>query len=247
MNSMAKSSILPTKHTDIEIDIFSNKSSMILFWLLIQHKRAKTSGFSINELSRQTSLSLGLVHKVVKQLEYNGIIVSKGFRTSKVFYLKSSNQLLIEWVKHYSLIKKTKTLGFAYGDAISSVDEKKYGLIPALHLASEKLYGSKGTNLKTREYYLSDWTIVPKLVEKFALQEMDRGYELLLIKPYYSALIEKVTVNSSVTWEHSYALLTVLDLCHFPIRGVEQAERLYRKLPYLNSIATWIEVENAIG
>lgn len=249
---MAKSAIIPKKPLSLEVDIFSNKSSLVLFWLLIHHQDARANGFSINDLNRQTDLSVGLVYKIIRQLEYNGLVASKGLRTKKVFFLKSPEKLLILWIQKYNLIKKTKTLGFNLTDSISQSEEKKYGLIPALHSAANEIYRLKSTNLNTREFYLLDWNTFPKTVEKLDLHEMDRGYELLLIKPYYSALLQKIygenpTNKETQTWEKAYALLTVLDLCHFPLRGVEQAETLYRKLPYLNSIAPWREVENAIG
>jgi len=115
-----------------------------------------------------------------------------------------------------------------------------------LHSASSEIFHIKSTNLRLKEYYLPDWDLLPKIVSQLELQELDRGYELLLIKPYYSALIEKIKndVHSSV-WKKAYALLTVLDLCHFPIRGLEQAETLFRKTE-LKNICSWSEIERAI-
>jgi hypothetical protein len=49
------------------------------------------------------------------------------------------------------------------------------------------------------------------------------------------------------TWMKPYALLTVLDLLHFPVRGIEQAETLFRKTDYIKSICSWSDIENAIG
>lgn len=83
---MAKSAIIQTKPLNIEVDIFSNKSALILFWLLIHHQEAKERGFAVNELSRQIELSVGLVHRVIKQLEFHGLIVAKGLRTGKIFF-----------------------------------------------------------------------------------------------------------------------------------------------------------------
>ncbi|MFN7823728.1 MAG: hypothetical protein ACK5P6_00030 [Pseudobdellovibrionaceae bacterium] len=243
---MAKTAILPLKKIDIEIDIYSNKSSLLLFWLLAQHEQMKKEGFSVNEAAREAGLSVGLAHKVIRQLEFNGFVITKGLRTSKKFFLKSPDKILKSWVQEYSLIRKTKTKGFATQQGIKS-KMKEYGLIPALHLASAELFHVKSTNLKLKEYYLPDWGRLPKIVSRLQLEELDRGYELLLIKPYYSALLEKLGEESTnKIWKDSYAILTILDLAHFPVRGIEQAETLFRKSD-LSSICNWQDLERAIG
>lgn len=243
MNSMARAAILPLRGMDTEIDIYSNKSSLILFWLLAYHDQIQKNGFSVNEMARLTGTSIGLVHKVVKQLEYIGIIVSKGLRTNKKFYLKSPDQLLVSWVKEYNLIKKTKTKGFAAFDTSND----KLNLIPALHSASAEYFKLKTTNLRLKEFYLLNWSKLPKIIDQLNLQELDRGYEILLIKPYYSTLIERLADEvQRETWMKPYALLTILDLLHFPVRGIEQAETLFRKTDYIKSICSWNDIENAI-
>ncbi|MBC7420368.1 MAG: hypothetical protein H7328_06525 [Bdellovibrio sp.] len=242
MNRMA---VLPLRGSDIEIDIYSNKSSLILFWLLAYHIQIQKDGFSINELSRLTGTSIGLVHKVVKQLEYIGIITSKGLRTNKKFYLKYPDKLLIDWIKEYNLIKKTKTKGFAFFDRKSNAG--KLNLVPALHTASAEYFNLKTTNLRPQEYYLLNWDRLAKISNQLSLVELDRGYEVLLIKPYYSALIERVSSEiQKEIWMKPYAFLTVLDLLHFPVRGIEQAEALFRKMDDIKSICSWREIENAI-
>lgn len=243
---MARNAILPLKVIATEIDIYSNKSALFLFWLLAQQGRMKKEGFSVNESAREIDISVGLVHKVVKQLEFNGMIAAQGLRTSKKFFLKNPDEILIGWIKAYNLIRKTKTKGYAATLQPHSKFEK-YGLIPALHLASSEIFHIKSTNLRLKEYYLPDWQMLPQVVSQLELQELDRGYELLLIKPYYSALLEKIkSEKESKVWKDAYALLTVLDLCHFPIRGIEQAEALFRKTE-LKNICSWNDVDRAIG
>jgi hypothetical protein len=80
------------------------------------------------------------------------------------------------------------------------------------------------------------------------LHQFDRGYEILLIKPYYSSLVKKVYEDpGDQKWMEAYAILTVLDLLQFPMRGVEQAETLFRKVEPLKRILNWSALENAIG
>lgn len=246
---MAKMSVLPKKPIGTEVDVFSNKSSIILFWLLVHHKGAKDHGFSINELSRVTGLSVGLVHKVVLQLEYNGIVIAKGLRTNKKFFLKAADKILIDWVKNYNLIKRTKVKGYSVAQLNYKVlDLDKLGLVPALHTSAFELFKSKLTNLILKEYYLIDWGHLNRVERELKLEELERGYELLLIKPYYSELLNKLNHRGSNNdWLQAYSILTVLDLFHFPLRGVEQAEVMFRKNDILKSICPWSSLENAIG
>ena len=242
---MTRTSVLPVRRLDTHIDIYSNKSALILFWLLASRDQIQKSGFSINELSRVTGTSIGLVHKVIKQLEYVGIISSQGLRTNKKFYLKYPGKLLIDWIKKYQLLKKTKTKGFSFFDI--KLNAEKFKLLPALHTASVEYFNLKNTNLKLQEFYLLNWDKLAKISNKSTLVELDRGYEILLIKPYYSSLIEKVSSKKQDDiWIKAYALLTFLDLLHFPVRGIEQAESLFRKIDSIKSICSWSDIENAI-
>jgi hypothetical protein len=245
---MACTAILPIKKMDQEIDIFSNKSSLILFWLLVYHDTAKKEGFSVNAIARNTEVSVGLAYKVIRQLEYIGVISSKGFRTNKKFYLIYPDKLLISWIKEYNLIKKTKTRGFGKTDTNQQKIIRQSDLVPALHNASEVLFNLKITNLHLQEFYLLAWDKLPKITAKLHLQELDRGYEILFIKPYYSALLTRININYQNEFLiRAYTLLTIMDLCHFPIRGIEQAESLFRKSDFIKSICLWSSIENAIG
>ncbi len=231
----------------LEIDIFSDKSSVILFWLLANHIGAKQSGFSINELSRVLNVSVGLVHKVIRQLEYKGIIKSEGLRTSKKFYLKDPSVILTEWVKKYSLLKKTKSKGYEIL-SFSQDRVEQSGLVPALHTAAFEVFHVKATNLDVQEYYLLNWSRLKQVEKQFNIAELERGHQLMLIKPYYLSLIEKVhEYGFQSEWRDAYLILTVLDLCHFPLRGIEQAEVLFRKNDILRSICPWSKIENAVG
>ena len=120
-------------------------------------------------------------------------------------------------------------------------------MFPALHTASSEIFHSKSTNLNRQEFYLLDWRQLPKIISQLGLQELDRGYEVLLIKPYYSSLLQKINDEpDNKIWKNAYAILTVLDLCHFPVRGIEQAETLFRKVE-LKNLCPWSEIERPIG
>jgi hypothetical protein len=241
---MSKTVFSKDRFNSPQIDIFSDKSSLVLFWLL-SHREFLS--FSVNELARSSSVSVGLAHKVVKQLEFKGIISSEGLRTNKRFSLAKSDELLINWINHYQISNKTQMRGFQAA-SLSESFIGKYGLVPAVHTAATKIYHVRVTNLSTQEFYVIDWDKLGKVGEEFELTEMNRGYQILLIKPYYKTLIatmKRGAVNEDVL--NAFEILTFLDLYHFPVRGIEQAEALYRNSSLLKSICSWRKLENAAG
>ena len=104
----------------------------------------------------------------------------------------------------------------------------------ALHSAVE-VHGYKNTNLNTLELYLLDPLIRQQLEKKLLLEPQEKGYEVLLIEPYYKSLL-KNTCDSNLDINVSPSILTFLDLYHFPLRGQEQAEFMAERLPELKRI-----------
>ena len=104
----------------------------------------------------------------------------------------------------------------------------------ALHSAAE-VHGCKTTNLNTLELYLFDPLVRPRLEKKLLLEPQERGYEVLLIEPYYKSLL-KNTSDSNLDINASPSILTFLDLYHFPLRGQEQAEFMAERLQELKRI-----------
>jgi len=104
----------------------------------------------------------------------------------------------------------------------------------ALHSAAEA-YGYKNTNLNTLELYLLDPLIRPQLEKKLLLEPQEKGYEVLLIEPYYKSLL-RAACNSCQDISTSPLILTFLDLYHFPLRGQEQAEFMAERLQELKRI-----------
>ncbi|MGZ3632939.1 MAG: hypothetical protein ACXWM7_01240 [Parachlamydiaceae bacterium] len=67
------------------------------------------------------------------------------------------------------------------------------------------------------------------------LEPQERGYEVLLVEPYYKSLLQNAC-NSNQELNTSPTILTFLDLYHFPLRGQEQAEFMAERLPELKCI-----------
>ena len=66
----------------------------------------------------------------------------------------------------------------------------------ALHSAAE-VHGYKNTNLNTLELYILDPLVRSQLKKKLLLEPQERGYEVLLIEPYYKSLLKNTSDSGS--------------------------------------------------
>lgn len=231
--------LIGSNEKPMEGNIYSDKSAMVLDWLL--REGIKNLELSVRNVSKETKVSLGSVQRVFGTLVLKGILQAEGIRTSKKFFLKDPKRLLESWLEHYSIVKKCKMR--TYRSGLQDVTElleaiKEFNLSNkvalALHSAAE-VHGYKNTNLNTLELYMLDPLIRPQLEEKLLLEPQERGYEVLLIEPYYKSLL-KSSFDSNLDINTSPFILTFLDLYHFPLRGQEQAEFMAERIPELKRI-----------
>ena len=222
-----------------EGNVYADKSSLVLDWLL--REGLSKESFSLREVAKEAGVSLGLVQRVFNILVLKGLLQVEGVRTSKRFSFNKPKELLESWLEHYSIVKKCKIR--TYRSALSGKSEwfkalKKSGLgadvILALHSAAEAL-GLKNTNLEGLELYILDPSIRPKLESALQLEPQERGYEVLLIEPYYKMLLKQGRKDGKEIGSCPL-LLTFLDLYHFPLRGQEQAEFIAQRTPELKRI-----------
>ncbi len=231
---------LVTSNEDpVEGNVYADKSSLVLDWLL--REGLSKECFSLREVGKEVGVSLGLVQRVFNILVLKGLLQVEGIRTAKRFSFNKPKELLESWLERYSIVKKCKIR--TYRSALSGKSEwfkalKKSGLdqnvILALHSAAQAL-GLKNTNLEGLELYVLDPSIRAKLESALQLEPQERGYEILLIEPYYKMLLNK---NRKGGREIGICplLLTFLDLYHFPLRGQEQAEFIAQRAPELKRI-----------
>lgn len=222
-----------------EGNIYSDKSALILDWLL--REGIKSQDLSLRNVTKETGVSLGLVQRVFEVLALKGILQTEGVRTAKKFFLKDPKRLLESWLEHYSIVKKCKMRTYRSGfqdksELLEAIKKSKLSnkVVLALHSAAE-VHGYKNTNLSTLELYVLDPLIRSQLEKKLLLEPQERGYEVLLIEPYYKSLL-KNTSDSNLDINVSPSILTFLDLYHFPLRGQEQAEFMAERLPELKRI-----------
>lgn len=227
--------LVSSNETSLEGNIYANKSALVLDWLI--RRDMDKAVFSIREVAQEIHVSVGLVQKVISALVLKGILQTEGVRTAKRFKLKNHKLLLKSWLEAYNIVKKCKMWTYRSGfqgkkellEVLkkSNLNEK---VILALHSAAEAL-GCKNTNLNTLELYLLDPGIRSRIEQLLLLEPQERGYEVLLIEPYYKSLLHQSDVNAVL--KTSPPLLTFLDLYHFPLRGQEQAEFMADRIPEL--------------
>lgn len=222
-----------------EGNVYADKSSLVLDWLL--REGLSKESFSLREVAKEARVSLGLVQRVFNILTLKGLLQVDGIRTAKRFSFNKPRELLESWLDHYSFVKKCKSR--TYASALSGKSEwfkalEKSGLgsdvILALHSAAEA-HGYKNTNLTGLELYILDPSIRAKLESALQLQPQERGYDVLLIEPYYKMLLKQ---NRKDGKEIGICplILTFLDLYHFPLRGQEQAEFIVQRAPEMKRI-----------
>ena len=231
--------VVSSNEEPAEGNIYADRSALILHWLL--KKGIKREGFSLREVANEIGVSVGLVQRVFGVLILKGLLQTEGIRTAKKFFFKKSKLLLESWLEYYSIAKKCKmrTYRSGFSEKAELLDAlKKSGLKEkvalALHSAAEA-HGYKNTNLNTLELYMLDLTVRPKLEDALQLEPQERGYEVLLIEPYYKGLLhlgEELGKNIKIC----PVFLTFLDLYHFPLRGQEQAEFMAERVPELKRI-----------
>lgn len=241
---MKGSFLVSSRKAFVEPNIYADKSSLVLEWLLFNGIEKEL--FSIREVVSDTGVSLGQVQKIFRTLTMNGCLQAEGLRTAKKFILKRPQILLKNWLEHYSIVKKCKMHTYRSGlqghqqllDVLNK-SHLKEKIVLALHSAAEML-GFKNTNLETLELYIPDTECRLELEEILQLEPQERGYEVLLIEPYYKSMIVQSKVIPSLRSQNnvfcSSPLLTFLDLYHFPLRGLEQAEFMAERMIELKRI-----------
>ena len=231
--------LIGSNEKPMEGNIYSDKSAVVLDWLL--REGIKSRELSVRNVSKEAEVSLGSVQRVFGTLVLKGILQSEGIRTAKKFFLKDPKRLLESWLEHYSIIKKCKMRTYRSGfqdkaELLEVIRKSNLSNKVALALhSSVEAHGYKNTNLNTLELYMLDPLVRPQLEKKLLLEPQERGYEVLLIEPYYKSLL-KNTSDSDLDINVSPPILTFLDLYHFPLRGQEQAEFMAERLPELKRI-----------
>ena len=231
--------LLSANKSMVESNIYADKSALVLNYLIKFGPHLE--GFSLREVAKNTNVSVGRVQKVFEVLVLHGILQTSGVRTAKRFFVKNLSLLIQNWTAQYNIIKKCRTWSYRSGfsnkkEILEALKQSGHSskVTLSLHSAAESL-GYKNTNLTTLEIYISDFSVIEDLEKVLLLEPQEQGYEVLLIEPYYKGLL-KLSENNSSGLKVTAPLLTFLDLYNFPLRGIEQAEFLAKRVPELKKI-----------
>jgi len=223
-----------------QADIYADKSALILEWLILEGQFRKN--FSLREVCLAAGVSLGLTQKVFQVLIAKGFLKVSGLRTSKKFSFSKATTLLSEWLKSYHLLNKKRSYIYASGltsrkKIIEAIEKSKLSkdVALALHSAAEN-HGRSNTNLKGLELYLLNPQKRTAFEKLLHLEPQERGYDVLLIEPYYRSMLRAPGRPENFLWQGEAQaklaaappLLTYLDLYHYPLRGREMAEYLQK-------------------
>ncbi len=223
-----------------EGNVYADKSALILVWLLTVGLD-KEEGFSLREVAKANGVSVGLVQKTFGILVLKGVLSTQGIRTAKRFFFKSPRLLFESWIKAYHIVRKCKMWTYRSGlqgreELIEILEKSTLAQKTALALHSAAAaHKYQNTNLNTLELYMLDPLVKPDLEKILQLEPQERGYEVLLVEPYYKALLN-LGASRDGRLKICPIFLTCLDLYHFPLRGLEQAEFMIERVPALQRI-----------
>ncbi len=216
----------------MNVDIFSDKSALVLDWLLTEG--LEKTQFGVREIANSVKVSPALVYRILHQLEDQGLIDSDGTKTAKTFTLAKPEKLLEMWKQTYQLESKCKVwryrLPFLKMNNIDAELEKlqiKKQICFALHSAM-RIKNLRTSNLGTLEFYLLQPHLRSMIEKKLQLEPSEDVYDIAIIEPYYKTLVRR-SLEAALSRDKTPVttdLLTYLDLVSYPLRGQETAETL---------------------
>jgi hypothetical protein len=205
---------------------FSDKASLILRAALSDPQKV----WGIRELAQSIGLDPGFVSRMAQELEKRNYVS----RIDSKLKLREPKSLLEDWVREYDYRRNQEVRYFCLAKGPEEIIEK----VAASQIPDDIIYAlglHAGANLidpysvyKEVHIYAESKGVINRFMEKMKLREAGEGANLIFLLPYYkhSVFYGKQRIRSG--WVVS-DLQLYLDLHHYPIRGLEQAEHLYEK------------------
>lgn len=204
---------------------FSDKASLILRVALEERSRS----WGIREMAQAAKLDPGFVSRMMRELEQRGYF-GKEARKYKVLDAKS---LLDDWVSAYDYRKNEEQGYFCLADNPGEILDRlrdvggQKNLSYALSFQAGASLVAPHSVYSEVHIYLRDESGRKSLEQRLKLREVERGANVILCYPHYkySAFhgMQQVDGLSVVSDLQLY-----LDLYKYPLRGLEQAEYLYK-------------------
>jgi len=204
---------------------FSDKASLLLRAML---KKQKLWG--VRELAHEVRLNPGYVSRMFKELEELRYLM----RIDSKAKLKNQKSILEDWIHHYDY-KKNRFLKYhcLAKSPQEIMDKLKRMKIPeevdyALGFHAGAFLISAHAAFSEVHLYIPDEKSSESFQHQLNLKSVDQGANVILVLPYYrhSVFYNKQKVNKLKVVSD---IQLYLDLYHYPLRGLEQAEHLYEK------------------
>lgn len=204
---------------------FSDKASLLLRAML---KKKKFWG--VRELAHEVRLNPGYVSRMFKELEELRYLM----RIDSKAKLKNQKSILEDWIHHYDYKKnkfiKYHCLAKSPQEIIDKLKKmnisKNVNYALGFHAGAFLIFPHAAFN--EVHIYISDEKSSGFFKNQLNLKAVDQGANVILVSPYYrhSVFYDMKKINKLMVVSD---IQLYLDLYHYPLRGLEQAEYIYEK------------------
>lgn len=205
---------------------FSDKASLVIRAMMPE----KEKSWGIRQLAGKVNLNPGFVSRLVKELEERNYVV----RSNSKIKLLEPKFILSDWVKEYKYKKNQEYKFFCLAESPEQIIDRlrslniydKRNYVLSFHAGASLIAPYAVFN--EVHIYIKDHDDIKFFKENLSLMEAEQGANVIFAIPFYknSAFYQKQKVKD--LWVAS-DLQLYLDLYHYPLRGLEQAEYLYEK------------------
>jgi hypothetical protein len=204
---------------------FSDKASLILRVALEERNRP----WGVREIAQAAGLDPGFVSRMMRELVQRGYFEKEG----RKFKLLDAKSLLEDWVSAYDYRKNEGHGYFCMADnpgeildRLRNVEGHK-SLMHALSFQAGANLVAPHSVYNEVHIYLRDESGRKSLAQRLKLREVERGANVILCHPHYKHSAFHGMHQIDGLWVVS-DLQLYLDLYKYPLRGLEQAEYLYK-------------------
>ncbi len=201
---------------------FSDKASLVLRALIKEYDKS----WGIREIASETGIDPGFVSRLVGELENRSYIR----KTNSKIKPANIEGILEDWVHAYSYKKNMIKKYFSATPEPSDIIKLLTGIKGnyALSLQAGASLIAPHASFNEVHIYTGSDSIGDTVRNKLRLKEVDRGANVFIMNPYYTqSVFYGLQHKNGINIVSNVQLY--LDLYNYPLRGLEQAEHIYRK------------------